>query len=88
MSPQSTNSFTTRLDQHPRLKARFEAILEVAENTQGDLISANEAEQRAIEQVRQLGNELRHDWAAQRITAAAKELKEQNATVVGNGQKK
>jgi hypothetical protein len=72
MSPQSTNRLTTRFDQHPQLKARFEAILEVAENTQGDLISANEAEQRAIEPVRQWGNELRHDWAAQRITAAAK----------------
>ena len=51
------DSFSARLANHPTLKARFESILDVAENTNGDLISADEAEQRAIEEVRQLGNE-------------------------------
>ena len=62
--------------------------LDVAENTQGDLISADEAERRAIEQVRQLGNELLHDWAKQRVISSANELKEKEKNIVGNGKKK
>ena len=69
------------------MKARFEAILDIAENTQGEVVSADEAEQRAIEQMRSLGNELLHDWAKQRVTAAANELKDKHPTVVGNGKK-
>lgn len=82
------DSFSARLANHPTLKARFESILDVAENTNGDLISADEAEQRAIEEVRQLGNELMHDWAVQRVEASANEFKVQSEKVVGNGQKK
>ena len=88
MKEQTPDTLINRLDKHPALKARFEAILDVAENAHGDLISADEAEQRAIEQVRQLGNELLHDWAEQRVVVAANELKEQEVNVVGNGQKK
>lgn len=88
MKEQTSNTLVSRLDKHPALKARFEAILDVAENTHGDLISADEAEQRAIEHVRQLGNELLHDWAEQRVVAAAKELKDQESDIKGNGQKK
>lgn len=81
-------TLVSRLAQHPKLKARFEAILDVAENIHGDLIRADEAEQGAIEQVRQLGNELLHDWAKQRVIVSANELKETENEVVGNGQKK
>lgn len=88
MTSRTENTLATRLEKHPALKARFEAILDLAENTHGDLISADEAEQRAIEQVRRLGNEILHDWAEQRVIAAADELKEKNPAVVGNGQKK
>lgn len=81
-------TLVSRLAQHPKLKARFEAILDVAENTHGNLIRADEAEQGAIEPVRQLGNELLHDWAKQRVIISANELKETENEVVGNGQKK
>lgn len=88
MKEQPIPNLTTRLETHPKLKARFESILDIAENTNGDLISADEAEQRAIEQVRQLGNELLHDWAEQRTLACAKTFKEQEKTAVGHGKKK
>ena len=52
-----------RLAQHPELRARFEEILAVAENARGDANTADEAEERAIEQVRQLGQELLQSWA-------------------------
>ena len=80
-------TFAARLAQHPILKARFEAILEVAENAQGDLTRADEAKQRAIEPRRQLGNEVLPDWAEQRVAICANELKKKEKNVVGNGQK-
>lgn len=52
-----------RLEQHPELKERFEMILDIVENASGDVEKADEAERRAIEAVRQLGNEIVQGWA-------------------------
>ena len=52
-----------RLEKHPELKERFEMILDIVENTSGDVEKADEAERRAIEAVRQLGNEILQGWA-------------------------
>ena len=88
MESQTARTLANRLEKHPTLKARFEEILAIAENTQGEVVSAEEAEQRAIEPVRSLGNELLPDGAKQRVTAAGNELKDKHPTVVGNGKKK
>lgn len=55
-----------RLAQYPELRARFEEILAVAENKRGDANTADEAEELAVEQVRRLGQELMHSWAARK----------------------
>ncbi len=47
-----------RLAQYPELRARFEEILALAENERGEANTADEAEERAVEQVRRLGQEL------------------------------
>src|SRR2546425_1653150 len=52
-----------RLKQHPELARRFEMILDIVENAAGDVEKADEAERRAIEAVRQLGNEIVQGWA-------------------------
>jgi len=52
-----------RLEKHPELKERFEMILDIVENAAGDVEKADEAERRAIEAVRQLGNEIVQGWA-------------------------
>ena len=52
-----------RLEKHPELKERFEMIVDIVENAAGDVEKADEAERRAIEAVRQLGNEIVHGWA-------------------------
>ncbi len=62
-----------RLAQHPELRARFEEILAVAENARGDANTADEAEERAIEQVRQLGQELLQSWAERKHERVAQE---------------
>lgn len=55
-----------RLAEFPELRARFEEILAVAENARGDANTADEAEERAVEQVRRLGQELMQTWAERR----------------------
>src|SRR6266705_1709365 len=52
-----------RLEKHPELKERFEMIVDIVENAAGDVEKADEAERRAIEAVRQLGNEIVQGWA-------------------------
>lgn len=52
-----------RLEKHPELKERFEMIMDLVENVSGEVEKADEAERRAIEAVRQLGNEILLGWA-------------------------
>jgi hypothetical protein len=51
------------LEKHPELKERFEMILDIVENVSGEVEKADEAERRAIQAVRQLGNEILLGWA-------------------------
>jgi len=67
-----------RLDRHPAVKARVERMLELLENTGGDLKRADEAERRVIEEVRAMGQELLRGWA-QRLADS------ESANVVTNG---
>lgn len=52
-----------KLKNHLCLKKRFNEILGIAENTSGELITADEAETKAIEEVRKLGKEVIQEWA-------------------------
>jgi hypothetical protein len=42
--------------------------LDIAENTSGDVIKADDAEEQTIEALRQLGNDVLHHWTHKRIT--------------------
>jgi hypothetical protein len=53
-----------RLNRHPELKARIEALLSVVENVEGDLVKANEAEERVVEEIQQLGQTALQGWAS------------------------
>lgn len=53
-----------RLKRHPELKARIEALLSVVENAEGDLVKANEAEQRVVEEIQHLGQTALQGWAS------------------------
>jgi hypothetical protein len=54
-------NFFKKLEEHPHLRKRFEEILNIAESD--DIITADEAEERAIEEVRKLGQEVLQEWA-------------------------
>lgn len=51
-----------RLDRHPIVKARIAKLLDLLENTGGDLRRADDAERRAIDELRAMGQELLHGW--------------------------
>jgi len=52
------------------------------------VIKADDAEQQAINEVRNLGNEILQDWAGQRVEASVKDLKIEEKNLKGNGKKK
>lgn len=58
-----SKSLEERLNRHPELKSKIESLLSVVENAEGDLLKANEAEQRMIEEIRQLGQVALQGWA-------------------------
>jgi hypothetical protein len=60
-----SKSLEERLNCHPELKTKIESLLVVVENAEGDLVKANEAEQRVIEEIRQLGQAALQEWATQ-----------------------
>ena len=70
-----------RLNAHPVLKARIMRILDVAENSAGDVVRSDDAEQRAIDELRALGQELLHDWGQRREAAEFAKAKQQGGFV-------
>ena len=56
-------SLEERLSAHPQLLARIEALLNVVENRAGDIEQADLAEQRVIEEVRDIGQKALSSWA-------------------------
>lgn len=52
-----------RLNRHPELKDKIEALLSVVENAEGDIVKANAAEERVIEEIRQIGQSALQAWA-------------------------
>jgi len=63
-----------RLDRHPVVKARITRMLDLIENAGGDLKRADEAEQRAIDELRAMGQELLHGWGQRLSDEEARQL--------------
>jgi hypothetical protein len=63
MNAEENDVFLQKLDKHPRLKKRFNEILGIAENSSRELITADDAEMKAIEEVKKLGQEIVQEWA-------------------------
>jgi hypothetical protein len=64
-----------------------ESLLAVVENAAGDLDKADAAEQRVIEEVRQMGNEVLHDWARSQERKKSEELEKSEQAVCRKGKK-
>jgi hypothetical protein len=51
-----------RLERHPEVRTRVLRLLDVLENTSGDIRRADEAERRAIDELRAMGQEVLQGW--------------------------
>lgn len=60
LGPQSLEA---RLKAYPELRAKIETMLHLIENVGGDVEKAAVAEQRVIDAMRDLGNDILHQWA-------------------------
>lgn len=64
-----------KINSHPSIRKRVEEILNIAENTSGDLITARQAEEKAIEEIRKLGQEVLKGWAESQHNKAVEKAK-------------
>ena len=71
---ESSEALVQRLEANPLLKARISRILDLAENTDGEVITADEAEERAIQELRKLGQELLQGWGQRVAEKEAQKL--------------
>jgi hypothetical protein len=79
--------FITRLNQHPKLRERVEALLGVVENTAGDCIKADDAERHVIEELRKMGSDVLHCWAEKAAQEMAEALRKQQPELHSDGKK-
>jgi hypothetical protein len=70
-----------RLERHPELKERMERLLDVVENTGGDVKFADEAERRAIEGLRVMGQQVMQAWGDRLAVREAQALEETGGVV-------
>jgi len=72
---------SARLDRHPVIKARMIRLLDLVDNVAGDLQRADDAEQRAIDELRDLGQEVLSGWAEKQASQTATRLEESHNVV-------
>ncbi len=68
-----TTRFIAKLHEHPELQARFEGLLALVENADGETLTADDAEQQVVEQLQLLGREALQCWAKRKASVLAHE---------------
>lgn len=63
---EAKKNISERLQQHPRLLARVEQMLDLVEGQGQEVVNASEAERLVGEQLQQLGQETLQTWAEER----------------------
>jgi hypothetical protein len=62
----SPEDFLLRLQRHPDLLTEFEAILDIADNSDGDVVKADEVEERVAQELQLLGQRVIQSWAVRK----------------------
>jgi hypothetical protein len=65
------------LSAHPGLRNRIASIASAVGNSAGDLVEADTAEERLVEEMRLLGREALQGWAERRVEATEQEIRQQ-----------
>ena len=76
-----------RLDAYPVLKKSVEALLHIVEDASQELETADKAELRVIEALRDLGKELLQEWASTKETGTVEAFQQSQEAGVGHGKK-
>lgn len=63
MPSANSSEFLARLQRHPELQAKVDALLDIVDNASGDALKADEAEQLVFEELRLLGQQAIQAWA-------------------------
>ena len=80
-------SLELRLENFPKLKARFESLLDAVEDRSGDFERADDIEQYLIEEMREIAKEALSDWAVRKEEEKTGEFLENAADVKNHGKK-
>lgn len=64
-----------RLRSQPVIRGRLAALLDVVEDSAGDLRLADDAEARVTQEIRRMGQELMQAWAQHQVEAREQELR-------------
>ena len=81
------NTLIARLNKHPHLRQRMEALLDVGENTSGDCTKADDAEQYVIDELRKMGNQALSSWAENGVLLSTERQCKETPTVHRKGKK-
>ena len=84
---EEVKNLLARIQAHPGLEERIEAILDIMENKSGEFITADEAEGKAIVEVQKLGQELLKGWALNQQNKAIKLAEETHPNMKKHGKK-
>ena len=76
-----------RIQAQPGLEERIESILDIMENKSGEFITADQAEGKAIEEIKKLGQELLKGWALNQQGQAVKKTQETHPNARKHGKK-
>lgn len=63
MSSDESQELVKRLERHPELYEKVKDLLAIVENADGDALTADEAEERVVQEMRQIGHEALQAWA-------------------------
>ena len=80
-------NFEERFKKYPYLRSRVESLLDIVEDASGNIDKADEAEQRLIDEMRQMGKEALHDWAVGKEQQKVKELLDNKDGIKGHNKK-
>jgi hypothetical protein len=81
-------SLDERLKSYPELRNRFYRILSIVEDSEEEIDKADEAEERVIEELRRLGQEVLQDWAVSKERQKVEKVKRtSNPKVSRHGKK-
>ncbi len=80
-------SLEEKLSDQPELLKRFEEIAALVVNENGEIVRADDAELRAIEEVRLLGAEIMRGWASRQNRQVGKNFEDKTEDVYRNGKK-